>query len=313
MTKQDLSTNVGGGLVLKNPVMSASGTFGYGLEFMPFYDIARLGAVVVKGLSLEPAQGNPPIRIVETPSGMLNAIGLQNIGVDRFVNEVVPRLEDAGATFVANIYGKKPEDYEAVASRLSEVESLAALELNASCPNVKEGGIAFGSTPEGIGMLTERVRKASSKPLWVKLSPNVTDVGSIALAAEQAGADAITLINTLIGMAVDARTKRPILANVTGGLSGPAIKPVALRMTWEVCKRVKIPVIGIGGIVSADDALEFILVGASAVQVGTANFRDPRACSTILDGIETFFRERSISRLDDYRGTLDLTTGRSNG
>jgi dihydroorotate dehydrogenase (NAD+) catalytic subunit len=302
----ELSVALGGGLTIKNPVMTASGTFGYGLEFSPFYDISRLGCIIVKGLSREPVLGNPPQRIFETSSGMLNAIGLQNIGVERFIRDVVPRLEDAGATFAANIYGKTPEDYEAVAERLSEVESLAAIEVNASCPNVKEGGIAFGSSPEGIARLTERVRRKTSKPLWVKLSPNVTDVGSIALAAEAAGADALTLINTLVGMAVDHRTRRPVLANVTGGLSGPAIKPVALRMVWDVCRKVKVPVVGIGGILTAQDALEFLLVGASAVQIGTANFSNPRAAVEAVEGIEAWFREERIASVADYRGTLRL-------
>lgn len=297
----DLSSRVGT-LVLKNPVMTASGTFGYGLEFAPFYDISRLGAVVVKGLSLLPTRGNPPQRIVETPAGMLNAIGLQNIGVERFIADVAPRLEAAGAAFVANIYGRTVEEYEAVARRLSELPSLAAIELNASCPNVKEGGIAFGSTPEGLAGLTRRVRAATGKPLWVKLSPNVTDIGSMARSAEDAGADAVTLVNTLLGMAVDPRTRRPLLANVTGGLSGPAIKPVALRMVWEACKAVKIPVIGIGGIQSAGDALEFLLVGAAAVQVGTANFRNPNACMEIIEGIREFMVREKLKSLDEYRG-----------
>ncbi len=305
MVTPDLSVSLGG-LRVKNPVMSASGTFGYGLEFTPFYDISRLGAVIVKGLSLAPTAGNPPGRIVETPAGMLNAIGLQNIGVERFIGDVVPRLEDFGATFVANIYGKTEEEYEAVARRLSDVPSLGAIEVNASCPNVREGGMAFGSTPEGIAGLTARVRRCTGKPLWVKLSPNVTDIACIAKAAEEAGADAVSLINTIVGMAVNHRTRRPELSNVTGGLSGPAIKPVALRMTWEAAKAVRIPVIGIGGIQSSANALEFLLVGASAVQVGTANFRNPRACIEILEGMEAFFREEKIARLADYRGGLKV-------
>ena len=305
MVTPDLSVSLGG-LRVKNPVMSASGTFGYGIEFTPFYDISRLGAVIVKGLSLAPTAGNPPGRIVETPAGMLNAIGLQNIGVERFIGDVVPRLEDFGATFVANIYGRTEEEYEAVARRLSMIPSLGAIEVNASCPNVREGGLAFGATPEGIAELTARVRKCTEKPLWVKLSPNVSDIASIAKAAEGAGADAVSLINTIIGMAVNHRTRRPELSNVTGGLSGPAIKPVALRMTWEAAKAVKIPVIGIGGIQSSANALEFLLVGASAVQVGTANFRNPRACIDILEGMEAFFREEKIARLADYRGGLKV-------
>jgi dihydroorotate dehydrogenase (NAD+) catalytic subunit len=299
----DLAVRVGT-VLLKNPVMSASGTFGYGLEFAPFYDISRLGAVIVKGLSLLPSPGNAPQRIVETAAGMLNAIGLQNIGVERFIAEVAPRLDDAGAVFVANIYGRTIEEYEAVARRLSELPTLAAIELNASCPNVKEGGIMFGSSPQGLSGLTRRVRAATAKPLWVKLSPNVSDIGSMARSAEDAGADAVTLINTIVGMAVDHKTRRPRLANVTGGLSGPAIKPVALRMVWEACRAVKIPVIGIGGIQTAEDALEFLLVGAAAVQVGTANFRNPNACVEIIDGIRDFLVREKISRLEEYRGGL---------
>ncbi len=301
----DLTSRVGS-VVLKNPVMSASGTFGYGLEFTPFYDISRLGAVIVKGLSLLPTPGNAPQRIVETPAGMLNAIGLQNIGVERFVRDVAPRLADAGVPFVANIYGRTIEEYEEVARRLEGVASLAAIELNASCPNVKEGGIAFGSTPAGLSTLTRRVRGATGKPLWVKLSPNVSDIAAVARAAEEAGADAVTLINTIIGMAVDCRTRRPRLSNVTGGLSGPAVKPVALRMVWEACRSVRIPVVGIGGIQNAEDALEFLLVGAAAVQVGTANFRNPNACVEIIDGIAAFLARERIARLEEYRGTLRL-------
>jgi len=301
----DLSVELGP-LRIRNPVMSASGTYGYGIEFLPFYDISRLGMIVVKGLSLSPSAGNPPGRIVETAAGMLNAIGLQNIGVERFVADVVPRLEAAGASFAANIYGKTIEEYEEVASRLSGTPSLRAIEVNASCPNVREGGMAFGATPEGIRELTSRVRGRTAKPLWVKLSPNVADVGRIAKAAQEGGADAVSLINTLVGMAVDYRTRRPLLSNVTGGLSGPAIKPVALRMVWEAARAVTIPVIGIGGIQTAADALEFLLVGAKAVQVGTANFRNPRACIEILEGIESFLREERIGRLEEYRGGLLL-------
>ena len=301
----DLSVRVGT-LTLKNPVIAASGTFGYGLEFFPFYDISRLGALVVKGISVEPTKGNPSRRIVETPAGMLNAIGLQNMGLKRFKESVVPRLEALKAVYVVNIYGRTKEEYEVVARSLSELSSLAAMEINVSCPNVKEGGIAFGSTPEGLFDLVRRVRAVSGKPLWVKLSPNVTDIGVMAKAAEDAGADAITLINTLVGMAVDPRSRRPLLANVTGGLSGPAIRPVALRMVWEACKAVKIPVIGIGGIQSAEDAMEFLLVGAAAVQVGTANLRNPNACIDIIDEINRFMTREGIQSIDEYRGTLLL-------
>ena len=301
----DLSVRVGS-LTLKNPVIAASGTFGYGLEFFPFYDISRLGALVIKGISVEPTKGNPPRRIVETPAGMLNAIGLQNIGLRRFKESVAPRLEKLKAVYVVNIYGRTEQEYEDVARGLSDLSSMAAIEINASCPNVKEGGIAFGTSPKGLFDLTRRVRAISEKPLWVKLSPNVTDIGEMARAAEDAGADAITLINTLIGMAVNPRCRRPLLANVTGGLSGPAIRPVALRLVWEACKAVKIPVIGIGGIQSAEDAMEFILVGAAAVQVGTANFRDPNACVNIIDEIGEFMTFEGIRSLDEYRGTLLL-------
>ena len=301
----DLSVGLGP-LRIRNPVMSASGTYGYGIEYLPFYDISRLGMIVVKGLSLAPSPGNPPGRIVETAAGMLNAIGLQNIGIDRFVADVVPRLEEAGASYAANIYGKTIEEYEEVAYRLSATASLSAIEVNASCPNVREGGMAFGATPEGLLELTSRVRKRTGKPLWVKLSPNVADIGRIARAAQEGGADAVSLINTLVGMAVDHRTRRPLLSNVTGGLSGPAVKPVALRMVWEAARAVTIPVIGIGGIQTAADALEFLLVGASAVQVGTANFRNPRVCIEILEGIEAFLREERIGRLEEYRGGLRL-------
>ena len=301
----DLSVRVGT-LTLKNPVISASGTFGYGLEFFPFFDISRLGALVVKGISVEPTRGNPPRRIVETPAGMLNAIGLQNMGLRRFKESVAPVLEKSKAVYVVNIYGRTEEEYEVVARSLSELSSLAAIEVNASCPNVKEGGIAFGSTPEGLFDLTRRVRAVSEKPLWVKLSPNVADIGMMAKAAEDAGADAVTLINTLRGMAVDPRSRRPLLANVTGGLSGPAIRPVALRMVWEACKAVKIPVIGIGGIQSAEDVMEFLLVGAAAVQVGTANLRNSNACIDIIDGISGFMTREGIQNLGEYRGTLLL-------
>ena len=304
-TIPDLSVRVGS-LTLKNPVIAASGTFGYGLEFFPFYNISTLWALVVKGISAEPTRGNPRRRIVETPAGMLNAIGLQNIGLRRFRESIAPRLEALKAVYVVNIYGKTKEEYEVVARGLSELSSVAAIEINASCPNVKEGGIAFGSTPERLADLTRRVRAVSEKPLWVKLSPNVADIGAFARAAEDAGADAITLINTLIGMAVDPRSRRPMLANVTGGLSGPAIRPVALRLVWEACKAVKIPVVGIGGIQSAEDAMQFLLVGAAAVQVGTANFRNPNACVDIINGISEFMTREEIRSLDEYRGTLLL-------
>ncbi len=269
-------------------MITASGTFGYGLEFMPFYDISRLGAVVVKGLSLLPTRGNPPQRIVETPAGMLNAIGLQNIGVERFVSEVAPRLDDAGAVLRrehlradgGGVRGGGPAALRASLAGRDRAERLL--------PQREGGRDRLRVHPEGLSGLTRRVRAATGKPLWVKLSPNVADIGAIARAAEDAGADAVTLINTHRRDGGGPRTRRPLLANVTGGLSGPAIKPVALRMVWEACKAVKIPVIGIGGIQSAGDALEFLLVGAAAVQVGTANFRNPNACVEIVEGIRGF-------------------------
>ena len=299
----DLSVHIGK-LSLKNPVMSASGTFGYGREFETLLPLERMGAVVVKGISLNPSKGNPPPRIVETSSGMLNAIGLENVGLAAFLSEKLPYLQGVGAPVVVNVYGKTVEEYATLTQRLDSVDGVAALELNISCPNVKAGGVAFGVCPSAAGEVVAAARGNTRKPLIVKLSPNVSDIAEIARAVEAAGADAVSLINTLTGMAVDVRTRRPKLANITGGLSGPAVKPVALRMVWQAARAVRIPVIGIGGIMTATDALEFLIAGATAVQVGTVNFVNPRAAVEILDGIARYMREENMARMTDIIGTL---------
>lgn len=293
-----------GGLVLKNPVLTASGTFGYGEEYAPFVDLNRLGAVVVKGLSLEPRPGNPPPRIMETPSGMLNAVGLQNVGVREFIARKLPFLRQYDTKVVANIFGETVEEYRRVAELLSAAQGVHALEVNISCPNVKRGGISFGAHPESAAEVTREVRRCTELPLIVKLTPNVTDICPIARAVEEAGADALSLINTLTGMSVDIESRKPHLANVTGGLSGPAIRPVALRMVWQTVRTVKIPVIGIGGIVTASDALEFLIAGARAVQIGTANFIRPSAALEILDGIAAYLRRHRIVSLAALIGSL---------
>jgi len=298
-----LAVNIGR-LALRNPVMTASGTFGYGEEYASFVDLNRLGAVTVKGLSLEPRAGNPPPRLAETPCGLLNAIGLQNIGVKAFVEEKLPYLRDFSTEIIANIFGETLEEYEKVAEILSAADGVSALEVNISCPNVKKGGITFGSSPEMAADVTRKVKEATDLPVIMKLSPNVTDISLIAESVESAGADAVSLINTLTGMSVDVERRKPHLYNVTGGLSGPAIKPVALRMVWQVVNRVRIPVIGLGGIMTAKDALEFLIVGAKAVQIGTASFVDPCATMKILDGIEQYLREHSISDISELIGTL---------
>ncbi|MCF8053354.1 MAG: dihydroorotate dehydrogenase [Desulfobacterales bacterium] len=301
----DLRVDIGG-LVLKNPVMTASGTFGYGREFAELVDLQRLGAVVVKGLSLQPSMGNPPPRIAETACGMLNAIGLENVGVEAFVREKLPFLETLSVPVIVNIYGKTVEEYAELAGRLDSVEGVSAVEVNISCPNVKAGGVAFGVDPEAAYTVVREVRLRTARPLIVKLSPNVSDVTKIAEKAVDAGADALSLINTITGMAVDVERRRPKLANVTGGLSGPAVKPVALRMVWEVVKTVNVPVIGIGGIMTAEDALEFLITGAAAVEVGTANFVNPGATMDILDGIEAYLVKHGIEKVTDLIGTLEI-------
>ena len=294
------------GIEIKNPVMTASGTFGYASEFEELIDLNRLGAIVVKGLSLEPSMGNPPPRIVETPCGMLNAIGLENVGLAAFVKEKLPFLRRLDTPIFVNVYGKSTEEYAELAARLEDIDGVSGIEVNISCPNVKSGGIAFGAYPESAAEVVRAIRKQITKPLMVKLSPNVTDITEIAKSVEAEGADSISLINTITGMAIDIETRRPKLANITGGLSGPAIKPVALRMVWQVAQSVNVPVIGIGGIMTAKDALEFLIAGAVAVQVGTANFINPHATIDIIDGIETFLMERNISDILDIIATLKV-------
>ena len=300
-----------GPLALNNPVMTASGTFGYGAEFSSLVDLHRLGAVVVKGISLVPRPGNPPPRIVETSCGMLNAIGLENVGLERFLSDKMPWLRTLRTRVIVNILGDSVEEYAELARALAAAPGIDGLEVNISCPNVKKGGVAFGTVPEMAAAVTRAVREASTLPLIVKLSPNVTDIVAMARAVADSGADAISLINTLIGMAIDARTRRPRLANVIGGLSGPAVKPVALRMVWQVASAVAIPVVGIGGIGTAEDAIEFLLAGATAVQVGTANFYNPAATMDILTGLEDYLREQGAEPVDagDYRVVATWTDG----
>lgn len=287
--------------------MTASGTFSYGAEFKDLMDLNRLGAIIVKGLSPQPQKGNPPPRIVETACGMLNAIGLENVGIDAFITEKLPFLETLDAPVIANIYGQTVEDYAHLATRIEQVGGIDGIELNISCPNVKSGGVAFGVDPDVAESVVARVREKSTKPLMVKLSPNVTDVVQIARRVEAGGADSISLINTITGMAVDLEARKPILANITGGLSGPAIKPIALRMVWQVAGAVDIPVIGIGGIMTAQDALEFILVGATAIQVGTANFVNPAAAVEIIDGMQAYLEAHDIADLASLKGSLQLS------
>lgn len=303
--KPDMKINIGP-LGLKNPVMTASGTFGYAKEFDRLVDLNSLGGVVVKGISIEPRKGNPPPRIVETPCGMLNAIGLENVGLERFIKEKIPFFKTINCKVVVNILGDSIEDYAYLAERLSEQDGIDAIEVNISCPNVKKGGVAFGSDPAMAAAVTEAVKKSAKLPVIIKLSPNVTDIVAMAKAVEGAGADAISLINTLIGMAIDAETRRPRIANVIGGLSGPAIKPVALRMVWQVASNVSIPVIGIGGIGTALDAIEFLIAGASAVQIGTANFYEPKAGEQIITGISRYLEQQDERSVQDIIGSLVL-------
>lgn len=303
MNKPNLSVEIAG-IQLRNPVMTASGTFGYGAEFAPYMDLEKIGAIVTKGLSLKPKAGNPTPRIVETPGGMLNAIGLQNVGIDAFISEKVPFLRTISTPVIVNLYGNSLEEYGELAERIDAIPEVAGVEVNISCPNVKQGGIVFGTDPTAAAEVVRLVRNGTTKPLIVKLSPNVTDVVVMAKACVDAGADALSLINTLTGMAIDLQKRRPILANVTGGLSGPAIKPVALRMVWQTAKAVTVPIIGIGGIMNAVDALEFILAGATAVQVGTANFLDPSAAQTIAEGMEQWLTENGVADVRDLMGAL---------
>ena len=302
-THRNLSVEIGR-LRLRNPVMTASGTFGYGEEYAPYVDLNRLGAIVVKGLSLKPRMGNPPPRIVETPCGMLNAVGLQNVGVNVFIREKLPFLAQFDLPVIANIFGDSVEEYVKVAEILSQASGVHGLEVNISCPNVKKGGIAFGANPDMAADVTRRVKASTDLPVIVKLTPNVTDIAEIAESVEAAGADAISLINTITGMSVDIERRVPHLRNITGGLSGPAIKPVALRMVWQVVQRVSVPVIGLGGIMTAGDALEFLIVGVRAVQVGTAHFIHPHAAVNILEGIEDYLEQHQFDDINQLIGTL---------
>ncbi|MBF0498237.1 MAG: dihydroorotate dehydrogenase [Deltaproteobacteria bacterium] len=306
MNHPDLTVNLGR-LKLANPVMTASGTFGYGEEYSGIIDINRLGALVVKGISLRPRPGNPPPRIVETAAGMLNAIGLQNVGLTAFIRDKLPYLRNLVPALVVNILGETEDEYVEIAAALSDQEGVDAIELNISCPNVAAGGLVFGADPVATARLTARVRAVTKKTLLVKLTPNVTDITVMAKAAADAGADGLTVINTLLGLAVDLTTRRPRLANITGGLSGPAIKPVALRMVWQVARAVDVPVIGVGGISTWQDAVEFFIAGATAIQIGTANFFNPTATVDVLEGITAYLTDSEVTKLTDLIGTLRLT------
>ena len=301
----DLRTSIGK-LELANPVMTASGTFGYGTEFADFVDLDRLGGVIVKGTTLHHREGNPYPRMAETPAGMLNAVGLQNKGVDYFCEKIYPTIKDYKTNMIVNVSGSAIEDYVATAERINALENIPAIELNISCPNVKQGGMAFGVTAKGAAEVVSAVRKVYDKTLIVKLSPNVTDITEIARAAEASGADSVSLINTLLGMAIDAERRRPVLSTVTGGMSGPAVKPIALRMVWQVAKAVSIPVVGLGGISNGTDAIEFMLAGASAIEVGTANFIDPAVTGKIVDEINAYLDRHGFSSVRDIIGALEL-------
>ena len=298
--------HIGRGLTIKNPVMTASGTFGYGLEYGDFIDLNRLGGVLVKGTTLHPRQGNPYPRMAETPSGMLNAVGLQNKGVDYFCEHIYPTISGYDTVMIVNVSGSQVEDYIETAEKINALEGIPAIELNISCPNVKEGGMAFGVTCAGAASVVRAVRAVYDKTLIVKLSPNVTDITEIARAVEAEGADSISMINTLLGMAIDAEKRRPVLSTITGGLSGPAVKPIALRMVWQTAQAVKVPIIGMGGIASAKDAIEFLLAGASAVEVGTYNFVDPSVTTQIVDGIEDYMRRHGFTDIQDLIGALQI-------
>lgn len=298
--------HIGRGLTIKNPVMTASGTFGYGLEYGDFIDLNRLGGVLVKGTTLHPRQGNPYPRMAETPSGMLNAVGLQNKGVDYFCEHIYPTISGYDTAMIVNVSGSQVEDYIETAEKINTLEGIPAIELNISCPNVKEGGMAFGVTCAGAASVVRAVRAVYDKTLIVKLSPNVTDITEIARAVEAEGADSISMINTLLGMAIDVEKRRPVLSTITGGLSGPAVKPIALRMVWQTAQAVKVPIIGMGGIASATDAIEFLLAGASAVEVGTYNFVDPSVTTQIVDGIEDYMRRHGFMDIQDLIGALQI-------
>ena len=301
----DLSVKLAG-LELSNPILTASGTFGYGLEFAHLVRLERLGGIVTKGLSPQPIKGNPPPRVCETRGGMINSIGLQNIGIERFIADVLPGLRRYPAKVIVNVFGRTVDDYQRVVSLAERCPEIAALELNVSCPNVERGGIEFGHDPDALHRVVAAVRQLTAKPLIVKMSPNVTSPVDLGLAAKDAGADILSCINTVLGMAIDAATRRPLINTLRGGLSGPAIKPIALRIVFDVARRVGLPVIGIGGIETATDVVEFLLAGASAVQIGTALFRDPRTPERILDGLETYLRESNTPRVADLVGALEI-------
>lgn len=301
----DLSVNIGE-LKMKNPVMTASGTFGYGEEFEDFINIERIGGIIVKGTTLHKREGNPYPRMAETPSGMLNAVGLQNKGAKYFAEHIYPRIKSLDTNIIVNVSGSAIDDYVKTAEIINELDNISAIELNISCPNVKEGGMAFGVTTKGAYNVVKAVREAYKKTLIVKLSPNVTDITEIARSAEDSGADSVSLINTLLGMAIDAERKRPLLSTITGGLSGPAVKPIALRMVWQVANAVKIPVIGIGGIMDWKDAVEFMLAGASAIQIGTANFIDPTTTIKVEEGINDYLERHEIKSVRDIIGALEV-------
>ncbi|MCB9017250.1 MAG: dihydroorotate dehydrogenase [Paludibacteraceae bacterium] len=300
----DLTTNIGK-LVMKNPVMTASGTFGYGEEFSDFIDISKIGGIIVKGTTIKHREGNPYPRMAETPSGMLNAVGLQNKGVDYFIEHIYPRIKDTDTNILVNVSGSTVADYVATAEKIAALDHIPAIELNISCPNVKEGGMAFGTSCASAESVVSAVRKAYGKTLIVKLSPNVTNIAEIALAVEAAGADSVSLINTIMGMAINAEKRRPVLSTVTGGLSGACVKPIALRMVWQVAKAVKIPVVGLGGIMNATDAVEFLLAGASAIEIGTANFIDPTITIKVAEGINDYLERHGFKSVKDIIGQLE--------
>ncbi len=304
----DLSVSIGS-LKLKNPVLAASGTFGYGMEFAPFMDLNELGGFVVKGLYLSPREGNPPPRLMETASGLINAIGLQGIGVKRFCAEILPQLRVYKTALIVNVCGANEEEYASVVELLNAHEGISAYELNISCPNVEKGGLCPALRPDSTYSVVKLVKSVSARPLITKLSPNVSDIGEIAASAQEAGSDAISLVNTFLAMAVDVATRRPKLANVFGGLSGPAIKPIALRMVFQVASRINIPVIGMGGIMTGDDALEYLICGARAIEVGTSNFIDPESCLRIIQELARYCQRHGISRIEDIIGTLDVKHG----
>lgn len=295
-----------GKLHLKNPVMTASGTFGYGTEYLDFVDVSRIGGIIVKGTTLRERQGNPYPRMAETPSGMLNAVGLQNKGVDYFIDHIYPSVKDFDTSIFVNVSGSTIEDYIITAEKLNDLPKVPGIELNISCPNVKEGGMAFGTSCLSAAQVVKAVRMVYKNELMVKLSPNVTDIAEIALAVESEGADSISLINTLLGMAINAEQRKPVLSTITGGLSGPAVKPIALRMVWQVAQAVKVPVVGMGGIMNATDAIEFLLAGATAIQIGTANFIDPTVTMSVLDGIDEYLQRHNYNDVNDIIGKLEI-------